>query len=66
VTNFSALCRCTLLSANLRNHRKILVVDGEYGFTGGMSIGVRHPLEPRSSRATTGLHFQLKGAVVAL
>jgi cardiolipin synthase A/B len=52
-------------SVNLRNHRKILVVDGEYGFTGGMNIGARHLLEPRSRRATADLHFRLQGAVVA-
>lgn len=52
-------------SVNLRNHRKILVVDGEYGFTGGMNIGARHLLEPRSSHATADLHFRLQGAVVA-
>ena len=26
-------------SLNLRNHRKILVVDGEVGFTGGLNVG---------------------------
>jgi len=52
-------------SVNLRNHRKILVVDGEYGFTGGMNIGARHLLETRSRRATADLHFRLRGAVVA-
>ena len=52
-------------SVNLRNHRKILVVDSEYGFTGGMNIGARHLLEPRSRRATADLHFRLQGAVVA-
>ncbi|MEO5958269.1 MAG: phospholipase D-like domain-containing protein, partial [Opitutaceae bacterium] len=30
------------VSINLRNHRKILVVDGEVGFTGGMNICVGH------------------------
>jgi cardiolipin synthase len=52
-------------SVNLRNHRKILVVDGEYGFTGGMNIGARHLLESGSSRATIDLHFRLQGPVVA-
>lgn len=52
-------------SMNLRNHRKILVVDGEYSFTGGMNIGVRHLLESGSSRATADLHFRLQGPVVA-
>ena len=27
------------LRVNLRNHRKILVVDGHFGFTGGLNIG---------------------------
>jgi len=52
-------------SVNLRNHRKILVVDGEYGFTGGMNIGARNLLESGSRRATTDLHFRLQGPVVA-
>lgn len=26
-------------SLNLRNHRKIIIVDGEIGFTGGMNVG---------------------------
>jgi hypothetical protein len=48
---------------NLGNHRKILVVDSEYGFTGGMNIGARHLLESGSRRATTDLHFRLQGPV---
>ncbi|MBW3543556.1 MAG: PLDc N-terminal domain-containing protein, partial [Planctomycetes bacterium] len=28
-----------LLTLNLRNHRKLVVVDGRFGFTGGMNIG---------------------------
>ncbi len=27
------------LTINLRNHRKILLIDGEQGFTGGMNGG---------------------------
>ena len=51
-------------SVNLRNHRKILVVDGELGFTGGMNIGARHLLETASRRRTADLHFHLQGPVV--
>src|SRR6185437_1305276 len=29
----------SLIRVNLRNHRKITVVDGRVGFTGGMNIG---------------------------
>jgi len=51
---------------NLRNHRKILVVDGTYGFTGGMNIGGRHMVErPETSSPVVDLHFLVKGPVVA-
>lgn len=49
---------------NLRNHRKILVVDGTTGFTGGMNIGNRH-IVGRSPKAVADLHFQVNGPVVA-
>lgn len=52
------------VSVNLRNHRKILVVDGEHGFTGGMNIGARHLLETTSGRRTVDLHFRVQGPVV--
>lgn len=50
--------------ANLRNHRKIMVVDGRVGFTGGMNIRQgcmesnpgKHPLHD--------LHFKVEGPVV--
>lgn len=47
--------------ANLRNHRKILVVDGAEGFTGGMNI--RSP-EANGRRLLRDLHFTLRGPVV--
>jgi cardiolipin synthase len=49
---------------NLRNHRKILVVDGVLGFTGGMNIGSRH-LVSGSPPVVKDLHFQVRGPVVA-
>jgi cardiolipin synthase len=48
---------------NLRNHRKILVVDGKVGFTGGMNIRETHLLS--SPRPTRDLHFRVEGPVVA-
>jgi len=53
------------LSVNLRNHRKILVVDAVQGFTGGMNIGARHLVESTSGRPTVDLHFRVQGPVVA-
>lgn len=51
-------------SVNLRNHRKILVVDGATGFTGGMNIGKRHLVESSSAKRTADLHFRVQGPVV--
>lgn len=50
---------------NLRNHRKILVVDGKVGFTGGMNISSRYLIESGSADRVEDLHFELTGPVVA-
>lgn len=53
------------LHLNLRNHRKLLLIDGSVGFTGGMNIGARHLADdPRNPRRTIDLHFELHGAIV--
>lgn len=49
---------------NLRNHRKIMVVDGTVAFTGGMNIGSRHLVAGRPP-VVKDLHFQVAGPVVA-
>jgi cardiolipin synthase len=51
--------------SNLRNHRKILVVDGRLGFTGGMNIRRGHLCEPGERFPIRDLHFRLEGPVVA-
>lgn len=50
--------------ANLRNHRKILVVDGVMGFTGGTNIRHDHVLSDDPSFPTACTHFQIEGPVV--
>jgi cardiolipin synthase len=50
--------------AQLRLHKKTLVVDGHDGFTGGMNIRVGHDLEKKPSRPVQDLHFRLAGPVV--
>jgi cardiolipin synthase len=50
---------------NLRNHRKILVVDGSLGFTGGLNIRESSYLSLGTKHPTRDLHFGLEGPVVA-
>jgi cardiolipin synthase len=51
--------------ANLRNHRKTLVVDGRIGFTGGMNLRAGHDLTLPSREPIQDLHFRIEGPVVA-
>ena len=50
---------------NLRNHRKVLVVDHRTGFTGGMNLGDRYLVERSRGYRVSDLHFRLEGPVVA-
>lgn len=51
--------------ANLRNHRKILVVDGRIGFTGGTNIREGHCLNLDPAAPVQCLHFRFEGPVVS-
>jgi len=53
-----------MLSLNLRNHRKLLIVDGETGFAGGMNIGGRE-VGKANRRRMADLHFQVRGPAVS-
>jgi cardiolipin synthase len=50
---------------NLRNHCKILVVDGRIGFTGGINIRQGCVLASNPKTPTKDLHFRVAGPVVA-
>jgi cardiolipin synthase len=54
-----------LLEMNLRNHRKLLVVDGRLGFTGGLNIRAGHWLARQPRHPVRDLHFRVEGPVVA-
>ena len=54
-----------LMTFNLRNHRKIMVVDGRIGFTGGINIRDAHIIEKETDFPTKDLHFRVEGPVVA-
>jgi cardiolipin synthase len=49
---------------NLRNHKKILVVDGRAGFTGGMNIGDENVMATRPKAPVQDMHFHIAGPVV--
>ncbi|MFP4373316.1 MAG: phospholipase D-like domain-containing protein [Spirochaetaceae bacterium] len=49
---------------NLRNHRKVCVIDGVTAFTGGMNIRVGHVLADRPTHPTRDIHFRVTGPVV--
>jgi cardiolipin synthase A/B len=53
-----------VFSLNLRNHRKLLIVDGEIGFVGGMNIGGRE-VGKAHHRRMADLHFRVRGPVVS-
>jgi cardiolipin synthase len=53
-----------LNAVHLRNHRKILVLDGTVGFTGGMNIDRRYWNPEAPQLASRDLHFRLRGPVV--
>ena len=53
-----------MLSVNLRNHRKLLIVDSRTAFTGGMNIRDCHMLKPLTAKSTADLHFRITGPVI--
>ncbi|MGH8289976.1 MAG: phospholipase D-like domain-containing protein [Steroidobacteraceae bacterium] len=53
-----------VLSLNLRNHRKLLIVDGATGFLGGMNIGGRE-VGKAHHRRMADLHFRVAGPAVS-
>jgi cardiolipin synthase len=50
--------------ANLRNHRKLMVVDGSVGFCGGMNIRHGHRIRANPDSPTRCMQFALAGPVV--
>jgi len=66
VVRFRPVRWYTLTRINNRTHRKLLVVDGRVGFTGGVGVGdewlgnARHPDEWRDT------HYRVTGPVVAM
>jgi cardiolipin synthase len=60
----SLLTPWRVATINLRNHRKILVVDGQTAFTGGMNIRHGNVLADQPGSPVRDLHFRVEGPVV--
>ncbi|MBY4892504.1 cardiolipin synthase [Rhodobacteraceae bacterium N5(2021)] len=59
---FSSLWRIHTIS--YRNHRKIAVIDGAVGFTGGLNIGDEHIAPPAGFDRWRDTHIQVEGSAV--
>ena len=49
---------------NWRNHRKIVVIDGEIGYIGGMNIADRYIRGLQNGEVWRDTHFRVKGDIV--
>ncbi len=51
---------------NYRNHRKIVVIDGKIGYTGGMNLGEEYSTGGRRFKSWRDTHLRLKGESVGV
>lgn len=65
VFNGNIIIGLRLPYANLRTHRKILVVDGSSAFTGGMNIRAGFSQTLSGESAANDTHFKVEGPAVA-
>ena len=56
--------RSFLYTLNYRNHRKIIVVDGKIGFTGGFNVSDRYVEAISDLGVWQDLHLRMEGSVV--
>jgi cardiolipin synthase len=54
-----------VMTLNLRNHRKLLAVDGQIAFTGGMNIRQGNVLAASPRHPVQDLQFRVEGPLVA-
>jgi cardiolipin synthase len=65
VIRFRPLHWYTIDRLNYRSHRKLLVVDGRIGFTGGVGIADKWKGDARNPNEWRENHYRLEGPVVA-
>ena len=61
VATFLPMRSLLLQPVNLRNHRKIIVVDGEVAFTGGLNIGDEYRGQMAGVGAWRDVHVRIEG-----
>jgi cardiolipin synthase A/B len=49
---------------NLRTHKKVLVVDGQLGFTGGINVADQNVIATQPKDPVQDTHFRIEGPVV--
>ena len=49
---------------NLRNHKKLMIIDGTRAFAGGLNLGVENVWPGYSGRPVKDIHFKLEGPIV--
>lgn len=55
----------SLSYSQLRSHRKLLIIDNESAFLGGMNIRIDHVLSrAKENKKTSDLHFRVKGPII--
>ncbi|MDO9240903.1 MAG: phospholipase D-like domain-containing protein [Methylicorpusculum sp.] len=65
VLRYNPLRWYTLARMNHRTHRKLLVVDGKIGFTGGVGIAIPWTGNAQDPQHWRDTHFRIEGPVVA-
>jgi cardiolipin synthase len=65
IGDFLPMRSVLLQPVNLRNHRKIVVVDGEVAFTGGFNIGDEYRGQMRGIGDWRDLHLRIEGRAAA-
>jgi cardiolipin synthase len=66
IGNFNPLRWYSIEELNYRNHRKILVVDGEIGFTGGVGVSDHWLGNAQSKEHWRDTHVRIRGPIVRL
>lgn len=63
---FNYLSNFRFHTLNYRNHRKIAVIDGKIGYTGGMNIGEEYATGGKRFKSWRDTHIRLEGEAVGV